>query len=121
MADTVRDIALDTDGDLKVEAGDLVLVSGADAIVQAVRIRLQFFRGEWFLDLSAGLPWFQSVLIKNPDPNILHTVFRDEILGTPGILSLSSLTLTSDTAARTLTVRYRADSDVGELVSTEVI
>lgn len=116
---TNRDIALDDDGDLSVSGGDLQLVSGADAIVQAVRIRLQFFRGEWFLDVDAGVPYFQDVLVKNPDPNVLQAVFRAAILETPGISELTALSIDFDRTNRRLSVSYRADTDVGEISSTE--
>jgi hypothetical protein len=116
--DTPRDLQLDTDGDFAISGGDLQIVSGADAIVQAVKIRLQFFRGEWYLDEDAGLPYFQSVLVKNPDPNVLHSVFRRAILDTPGVLEITSLTLTFDRAERTLTVAFRISTDVGELDSS---
>lgn len=118
---TVRDIALDADGDLDITAGDLVLVSDADAILQAVRIRLQFFQGEWFLDESAGLPYFQDILVKNPDMNVLQFLFRKAILETPGITAVNALTLSVDSATRSLSVSYRASSDVGELSATEVL
>ena len=115
---TTRDIALDGNGDWQVTAGDLVLVAGQAAILQAIRIRLQFFKGEWFLDEDAGVPYFQSVLVKNPDPNLLQTIFRDAILATPGVLGLPSLTLTLDRSTRSLTVAFRASTDEGELDAT---
>jgi len=118
---TVRDIALDVDGDLDIAAGDLVLVSDAAAILQAAKIRMQFFKGEWFLDESAGLPYFQDIFVKNPDMNVLQFLFRKEILATPGITAVNELSLSVDGAARTLSVSYRASSDVGELSATEVI
>lgn len=118
-ADTVRDLALDDDGDITVSGGDLQLVSGAEAIVQAVRIRLQFFRGEWFLDTEAGVPYFQDVLVKSPDANVLQALFRNAILETPGVSAVNGLTLTFDRTNRSLSVSYRAETDVGEIVSTE--
>lgn len=120
-ADTVRDLKLGADGDLVVTAGDLVCVSGAEAIVQAVRSRLQFFKGEWFLDLDAGLPYYQSILVKNPNVNVLQGTFRDEIAETPGIDSVDSLTLLFDRAARTLSVTYTASTDVGQIGETVVL
>ena len=121
MADTVRDIALGTDGDLSISAGDIVLISGAEAIVQAIRIRLQFFKGEWFIDLNAGIPWFQDVLVKNPDVNLLYSIFRKALLETPGVLAVNALSLSLDRGTRTLTVSYRVSTDTDELTSTEVL
>lgn len=121
MTDTVRDLALDTNGDFTLTSGDLQLVSGADAIVQAVRIRMQFFKGEWFLDLDAGIPYFQEIFVKNPNPNVLQSLFRQALLETPGILAIESLSLAFDGATRRLTVNYRVSTDVGELTSQEVL
>jgi hypothetical protein len=115
-----RDIALDSSGDWEVLAstGDLRLVSDEEAIVQAVGIALQFVRGEWFLDLEFGVPYFQDVLIKNPSPDVLHSVFRAAILGVKGISAVTSLVLSLDRATRTLSVTWSATSDVGLLSST---
>lgn len=120
-ANTVRDLLLDADGDFAIQSGDLVLVAGAAAIVQAVRIRLQFFKGEWYLDLAAGLPYYQSIFVKNPNVGVLQGIFRDEILNTPGVSSVESLTLNLDRQTRKLTVQYTASTDVGLIGSTEVL
>lgn len=117
-ATTVRDIALGTDGDLSISRGDLVLVTGATAIVQAVAIELQFYQGEWFLDLSAGVPYFQEVLVKNPAVEVLQTVFRDVILSVPGVSALTSLNLTTVPQTRALQVAYTATTDVGLIGDT---
>jgi len=120
-ADTVRDLKLGADGDFAISGGDLVLISGLEAIAQSVRIRLQFFRGEWYLNTEAGVPWFQSVLVKNPDAVLLRTIFRDAIAETPGILAVVELSLSFDARARRLAVRYRATTDLGELDRTEEV
>jgi hypothetical protein len=114
-ADTKRDIKLTTAGDWSVVAGDLELVSGADAIVQSVRIRLQFFKGEWFLDWNAGIPYFQSVFAKISNPQLLQDIFRKAILETVGINAIQNLTLTIDGASRGLAVSFQAETDVGLL------
>lgn len=114
-ANTIRDIKLDTNGDWSITEGDLDLVRGGDAIVQAIKIRLQFFKTEWFLNTEAGTPWFQSILVKNPDANVLQTIFRERILGTPGVDELTSLNLSFDSAARSLAVSFRVSTNLGEL------
>ena len=119
--DTPRDIKLTDDYDWDVSAGDLAILTGADAIVQSVKLHLQFFKGEWFLDLDAGIPYFQDVLIKNPDPNLLQSVFRNALLAIPGVLEIISLSLAIDNETRTLAIDMRLSTDVGELdIQTEV-
>ena len=50
------DLKLDATGDLELSAaGD---ISATDSIVQAVRIRLLWFFGEWRLMPSLGFPYF---------------------------------------------------------------
>lgn len=110
----VRDFKLDADGDLAVEAGDLVLLSDLEALKQSVQIRLQFFLGEWYLNQAVGIPYYQSVLVKNPNPAVLDSTFRQALLDTPGILDVSSLVIEVDAATRTGTVTFRASSDLGE-------
>lgn len=115
---TLRDIKLDANGDIDISQQDLQLVGDLEAVEQSVKIRLQFFRGEWFSDESIGLPYFESVLIKNPNANLLSAVFRSEILGTVGIDSLASLTLSQNSATRKLAVNFVASTDFGELART---
>lgn len=118
MPTYARDIKLDGDGDLSVSGGDLEMVSDADGILQSINTRLQFFQGEWFLDEDAGIPYFQSVLIKNPDPNVLSAIFRETILETPGVSALNDLTLDFDRSARRLSVSFRVETDLGQLADT---
>lgn len=120
-ADTPRTIKLDVNGDFDISTGNLQILTGAESIAQAVRITLQFFKGEWFLNLDAGLPYFQSILVKNPDANQLQAIFRDAILAVPGVSALPSLTLTFDRTTRALSVRCRVSTDFGELDVEEVL
>jgi hypothetical protein len=116
---TVRNFSVDPDtGDLLIQGGQLVLVSGLEAIRQNVRQRLLFFQGEWFLDPTVGLPWFQRILVKIPDVRTLASVFKSEIENTPGVDSVTSLVLDYDKKTRTVSVTYRASTNVGELADT---
>ena len=62
------DIALDpSTGDLVFENFDLALVSDVDQVAQNLAIRLRFIEGEWFLNIFAGIPYYQYFFIKNPN------------------------------------------------------
>jgi hypothetical protein len=117
-ASQARDLRLDDDGDLFIGSGDLAHVSGIDAIAQSLKIRLRLIRGEWFLDTAAGIPLFDQVLVKNPRVNLLRGIYRDAILAAPGVRALPELKLDLDSARRTLTIRYRATTDLGELIGS---
>lgn len=115
---TARDIALDADGDWDVSGGDLVLVYDGAAILQAISIALRFFKGEWFLNTEAGLAYYQSVLVKNPDPTVLQSIFSKAILAVEGVTAINDLSLSLDTSTRTLSVSFRVATDAGLLSST---
>lgn len=57
---TISYIALDENDDPDF-TGQNVL-SGAEAVAQAVLTRLRLFSGEWWEDTSLGLPVFQNIL-----------------------------------------------------------
>jgi hypothetical protein len=110
-----------TTWDLATYNGDLVLVDNADAIQQHLIQRLKLFRGEWFLDLDAGVPYFQDILVKNPNPVLVDGVLKDAILETPGVLELSSFSMTYDSTARTLVVAFQVETINGPVnVNTQL-
>lgn len=84
-------------GDLKLTNGQLSLVDGTEAIAQHLRNRLRFFLGEWFLDQRQGLPFFREIFVKNPDRQVIRTIFRRTIRETPGIATMARFELTIDT------------------------
>jgi hypothetical protein len=99
---------------------DLQLIGDGPGLQQAVTIALKFFLGEWFLDQSAGTPWFQAILIKNPNPAAIQAIIRKVILAVPGITSVSAVTITPVSAARAVAITWQATGDTGELVSGTV-
>ncbi|QMV49886.1 MAG: baseplate sheath protein [Mu-like cryoconite phage AB09] len=109
----MSDIALDATGDLLITDGALSLVDGADAVTQLLSQSYKFFAGEWFLDVDLGIPYFEKVFTKNPDPVVLDTIFKRVALNTPGILSLDSFGFQFDSKMRSLTIRLRATSTDG--------
>lgn len=94
-------------GDLDLSTGDIQIVDGAEAVAQHVRIRLRFLFGEWFLDRRLGVPYFQSILIKNPGTNVVRRILRQVVAETPGVEELREFTTTYDGLTRALTVRFQ--------------
>ena len=102
------DVKLDADDDLDVSTGDLVKLTGAEAIRQQLKIRLRLFLGEWFLDTRVGMPYYETVLVKNPNTQAVRALFQEAILGTPGVTETSDVALEYDGATRALAVTFRA-------------
>lgn len=107
---------LDTTTHLPVrQGGAFVRVSGAQEIAQNVKVNLGLVRGESWLDTTLGVPYFEEVLRKGVSPAALQGVFRDAILGSDGIVGITSLVLTFDPETRVLTVDYSATGSLDEL------
>jgi hypothetical protein len=100
--------------------GDLVFCMGAQAILQDVWLALGFFEGEWFLDETVGVPYFQAILVKGPNMDQVRSIYREKILSRRGVLTVLALTLDLDRPARTLAVAFRLNTDVGQLASSRV-
>lgn len=100
------------------DTGDLVtplaFVYDEEAVRQRVLIRFKFFRGTWFLDLREGIPYFEEVLKKRPDPFVVASLMKRTILSTPGIVSVDSFELKPIAPSRVWDIRWSATTDVGK-------
>jgi len=96
-------LALNSDNDIYfTSAGRLVTIENKNSdeeILQRIKVRLRFFKDEWFLNSEHGLPYFQDLInpeasdpyilgSKNLDLNILESIFREQILDVEGVKGL---------------------------------
>lgn len=115
----MADLALGTDGDIAITDGDASLVSGTDAILQHIRMRLLFVRGEWFADRREGVPYFDTILRKAPDLSLVRSILRETIARTPGIASVPTLTVELDASTRALAVSFEAVAEDGTTIRSD--
>ena len=88
---------LDENGDYNFGHGEQDFLLDIDAVAQAIKTRLLFFQEEWWEDLTAGIPMFQSILGQAGTPenkDAVDMLVRAEILGTPNVTSISDLVST---------------------------
>lgn len=112
-------------GDLLISDGDLVLTAdvdprGTDSVLQLCTQRIKFFLGEWFLDNSAGVAWFQQILVKNADQSTVDGLLRDCILGTPGVVALLSYTSSQQRALRQYAISFTILTATGASISASI-
>lgn len=116
----MSDLQLNDDGDLELTGNDFVLTTGVDAISQHLSQRLKIFLGEYFIDKRIGIPYMEHILKKNIDPIIVDTLFKRQIITTPGVIELLKFTADLD-SARTLNIEFRARTTEGVLDFSEVL
>lgn len=109
------DIMLTSDThDLKMSrTGDLLLVDGAARVAQQVKVTLLTFLGEWFLDTDFGVPYIESILVKNPKMAAINAILRARIIDVPGVNRIITLVPTFDRPARALRVMFEVDTTYG--------
>lgn len=105
-------IKLKTDNDLSIEDNKLVLIEGIEEIAQILRQRLRVFKGDWFLDTSEGIPYYEEILKKNPSPVTVDSLFKNEILNTPGVVELLSFELIIEGRRLDLTFSARTEQGI---------
>lgn len=117
----MSDLKLAENGELAIENFDLVIVTGPDALAQRLAIKLRHFLGEWFLDTSFGVPYFESVLRKNPDPAQMNAAFTNAILSTPGVIRMTKYDIFYDPLDRELNLDVVIETTEGVLDLSDVL
>lgn len=109
---------LDASGDYTFgHSQDDFYVDQPEAVAQAVQTGLKLFQGEWFLDITAGVPWRQKILGKYAQ-NAYDMILKAQILNTQGVQTLDSYSSSLDTATRGLTVTATLDTIYGPIPVT---
>ena len=94
---------IDADGDWTFGRGRACYADTSESVAQRVLTRLRSFTGDWFLDLSHGLPWFD--LMKRPaDLARIERAVKRHILKTDGVHSITAFEMAPDPQTRNLVV-----------------
>lgn len=123
------DIALDAEGDIDLSTGAPRLTVELEAVAQGVANRVRMVMGEWFLNLEAGIPYFENDVVARADALLggkfselkVRAAFRKAILAAPGVLSIESLSVSFASGVRTLRVEFRVATVAGTIAATEEI
>lgn len=101
------------EGDIYLQNGSYVVIGDtpetfAEAVAQTIRNRLLFIKGEWFLDTTEGVPYFDDIWVVNPDLSLIRAIFKKVIRETDGVADVIDLDLALDRETRELTVNFEA-------------
>lgn len=87
-----------------------------DTLEQRIRTRLQTFMGEWYLDEDMGVPYFQEVLVKNPDVSRVRALLLTALLSVEGVKQVTQFDVAFIPGDRRFTVNFHCISDDEEVV-----
>lgn len=113
--------ALNSNNDIFVSNGRISVVTEGAQVAQHVRTRLLFYLKEWFLDLSAGTEWFESVFVKPVNLATIESVIKARIANTPELSAIRSFEMSiPDPTNRQLILSFEAETDYGTINIEEV-
>ena len=118
----MKDLKLDiATHDLDFSNFKLEFVEGIEYYRQKVKIVLLFFYGEWFLDTTVGIRYFEEVFVSNPNLTLIDSLFKIAILEIDGITELLEYDSSFGGSDRKFTVTFKAQTDAGVLdISQEI-
>lgn len=115
------DLALDAKTHDLTLNGDVLFIDNAERVAQQIKIQLLTFLGEWFLDVTHGVPYLDYVLIKNPNFTLIRELFREQILKVDGVSNLVSIDIDFNPATRQMSLSYEAETKYGMITRKEVL
>lgn len=119
----VRDLALDSDGDLELSAGRARLTTEEDgeSVAQRLRVRLRLWRGDYALDTRVGIPFRRWLGSKGQASVALaETVLRRAVSTCPGVGRVDGFAFALDRSTRVASVDFAVTTDTGIAVSSNV-
>lgn len=113
------DIKLDDNGDVSFTDGESsVTTIGAEDLAQRIRIRLNTFQGEWFMDNTLGVDWWNRVFGKNRSKAAVDALIQEQILLEPDALQIVSYS-SSITSDRRFVCTFRVRTEDGAITATQ--
>lgn len=104
----MTDLKLTEDGDLDVSSNDLEFT---ESVRQQIAIRLKWFLGEWRWDPDEGLPYWDEILVKNPNTDLIESAIRSKIFEVTEVTEVDDVYVEIDSATRKATIYYTAITD----------
>lgn len=95
-----RILATDSNNDIYLgKNGRLVINSGLQAVLQACEHVVKAQRGEMVLNLSSGIPTFETVWNGSPNLGQFEAAIRTAILSVTGVIRVTELSVSASTDA----------------------
>lgn len=115
----MKDFALDENGDVLIENGEISIVVGDSLLQQKVRTVLRTNLREWFFDWDQGID-FGNLLGKGTSAELARYEIERGLAQVDSTLALTEFSYTVDRAVRKAVVTFKAQTASGEEVGGEV-
>lgn len=89
------------------------------AAAQGIQSRLQLVKGEYFLNLLEGIPYFTHILVKNPSFPLIRSLISNTVSTYPGVVRIPQLELSLNKNTRELSITLSVEIDNGLIITSE--
>ncbi len=90
-------------------------------VAQRLRIKLQTYLGEWFLNIETGVPYYERILRKGVRKQDIDVIFQTLILEEPDVLEITEFSSTLSGAREyELSFRVRVAGGTTDQIVIEV-
>lgn len=116
------DLALDAKKhDLIIKDGDFIHIDNAERVAQQIKVQLLTWYGEWFLDITHGVPYLEYILVKNPNFTLIRQVLIEQIQKVTDVDSVDSLEIEYDSKKREIKIDFACTTKYGVITRKEVL
>lgn len=116
---------IDENGDYVFGNGQYDFLIDIEAVPQAIKTKLRLYQGEWWEDLSEGLPFYQDVagqfIRTDEDKDIVTRLYCNRISDVEEVNSFLSLNPEFDNEKRIYSLTADIDTIYGNINNLEVI
>lgn len=96
-------------------------ITGVTLTLQRVREEVTLIQGEWFLDLTRGLPLVEWLTTKNLDTQAALATLQARIRTIPGVITTQRASASFDNATQRLAFQFDVVTDDGAAVTVSVL
>lgn len=116
----MRDLKLSDDHDPVIEGFDLKLTDDGEIVKQRIKQALLLFKGEWFLNVDLGIPYYEEILGEKNAIGSIKAIFVDSIKKVAGVRELSDFNIKFDDKSRTVAINFTVIDDFNNLLEIEI-
>ena len=115
-----KDLKLNNDHDLVIKSFDLKLNTDNEIVAQRIKQALLLFKGDWFLDIDLGVPYYEEILGQKNSIDAVRAIFIDSIKKVDGVKDLTEFEILLDDKGRNLQINFTVIDELNNIISLEV-
>lgn len=116
----MKDLKLDEDHDLELAGFDLQLTDNTEIVKQRLKQALLTFKGEWFLNVDLGIPYYESILGEKNSLQAIRSIFISSIGKVEGVREITEFELKYNDDTRLVSIIFSVIDSFNNLIEIEI-